>query len=68
MHREYGFPNIGERMGIGSKLKTLPQDGVPGGRRLDFSAISLRVATVTSRGRRMPCKDSQVFSSWKRCA
>ena len=25
MHREYGFPNIGERMGIGSKLKTPPK-------------------------------------------
>jgi integrase len=25
MHREYGFPNIGERMGIGSKLKTEPK-------------------------------------------
>lgn len=25
MHREYGFPNIGERMGISGKLKTLPK-------------------------------------------
>jgi integrase len=25
MHREYGFANIGERFGIGSKLKTLPK-------------------------------------------
>ncbi|MDK2972837.1 MAG: hypothetical protein PWP23_2592 [Candidatus Sumerlaeota bacterium] len=24
MHREYGFPNIGERMGIGSKLRKTP--------------------------------------------